>query len=234
MARVALEMQRAGRIVWRGLTLRCGCRPTKREARRAGCRPCPMCSRSVTPRWRTTWSPPSTRSGQPRRPAGRAAPAGQIGRLPGALRAMLVRAQGRHRRAGGNPARVRRAVHAGRWPDTARLAPRARTGWISPPGWFWPAPRPSRRRWMTGRRRYDAARAGAPAPPPSRPAPLRPGPGLRCRARRFANALSCGWIRRRGTRSRRHSRTVCALRCLREIQTGASVQLPAPRSRPRA
>ena len=58
-SRVAREMQRAGRIVWRGLSLRA--RVGEGEAA-AGPWPCPTSIRSATPRSRPTWSRSCTRS----------------------------------------------------------------------------------------------------------------------------------------------------------------------------
>jgi hypothetical protein len=84
VARVALEMHRAGRIVWQGLSLRAPVAaevpelplpavpsvstptprrcPGRRRRRCAGSRPCPMSIPSATPRARTGWSRWRTRS----------------------------------------------------------------------------------------------------------------------------------------------------------------------------
>ena len=86
---------------------------------------------------------------------------------------------------------------------------------------------PERRRWMTARRRYDAAST----PAVTRPAPLRPGPGLRCRAR------SLRMLEPRLDQAQRDSiaavfQDCLCLRCRARFRRGVGSASWAPRSRP--
>ena len=85
-------------------------RPRRRGTLRPGPWPCPMSSRSATPRSRPTWSRSCMRS---RCSAPTCSPdlrhAAKRAGLPAARQRMLVRDQRRHRRARRDPARVRRA-----------------------------------------------------------------------------------------------------------------------------